>query len=693
MKYFLSICFGIAFCFALPAQNCSIYVNSFATGDPNVRTVYASIPLDSTQANPSLATTYTWSTGQTSNTFNVSLSGEYCVTVTFDNGCTASDCSFITVNPNGGSGNCGVTIQQSGDLPSGFLLSAYTGATGFNYLWSNGSTQSSITTNTTGNYCVTVTNPSTGCSADTCTTLFWDSTACTVSIYYNWNAQGALTAFAQGVYPIVYLWSNGSTDSSIPFPTAPGEYCVTSTDVTGCSTTACYTVNGSGGNPNCFAYLSQIQSTGGVYVSTAGGITADIIHYQWSDPTLPDTNLVFPGFDWDSLCVTVTNTTNGCISTQCIANAYKDLCLWSINCIRINSTSLAMAPFGAYGENATYLWSNGATTDTLIVTQSGTYTVTVTGTCTGVDSLTVEWTNDLSVFMFNAPMSDYGQFQAWAIQYDPAQGGILTPIASSTSDTDLGRCYFTDLPDGEYLFKAACLPGSPGYLSRMPTYYKSSLWWDQAQTIQIPSLIRSWPGHHRGIGIDFIEGQNPGGPGFVGGLVSEGANLIGHNDTENTGDPLYPGSVLIYDLLGNLVSGVSTTSDGHFAIPNLPYGTYKVVIEAAGIAPYETWITLSPSQPTVTLNIEVKDNSSALHNLSELQGFSFWPNPSTKGQITIDMPVEGNILLKNTQGKTLQSFTVASGKSLVPLTDLVPALYFLEVQTKQGNTLKKIVVK
>lgn len=690
MKYLLITCFFAGFLGIMDAQNCGAYVNSSATGDPNVRTVAAYIPIDSTQGNPPTATAYIWNTGQTTNAFNVSVSGEYCVTVTFDNGCTASDCSYVTII----GVNCWANITQSGDLQSGFVISANSGATGgFNYLWNNGSTQQSITTFTTGNYCVTATNVNTGCIADTCLTLFWDSTACTVNIYNNWQNQ--LIANAQGVYPVAYLWGNGSTDQSIPLPTAPGDYCVTTTDATGCSTTACYTVtSGGGGNPNCVVYLSQNKSTGSVYANTPGAQT-DIIHYQWSDPTLPDTIIVFPGFDWDSLCVTVTNTTNGCISTQCIANEYKDLCLWSINRIRINSTSIALVPFGAYGTNATYLWSNGATTDTLIVTQPGTYTVTVNGTCTAVDSLTFEWTNDLRLFMFNAPATSSipANFQAWAIQHDPAQGGILTPIAESLSDSDIFRCVFDDLPNGEYLFKAACMPGSPGYLTRMPTYYKSSLWWDQAQTIQIPSLIRSWSGHYREIGIDFIEGQNPGGPGFVGGLVSEGANFTNGGGAENSGAPLYPASVLIYDLAGNLVAGVSTAADGQFSIPNLPYGTYKLIVEAAGITPYETWITLSATQPTVQLEIEVKVTTSAVLDRPALQGFNYWPNPTTNGQITVEMPAEGQIVLKNAQGQTLRNIVLKSGQTLVSLQDLPPAVYFLEAQTAIGNVMKKIVVE
>ncbi|MBL0073889.1 MAG: hypothetical protein IPP34_19635 [Bacteroidetes bacterium] len=107
------------------------------------------------------------------------------------------------------------------------------------YLWSNGSTNDSITVSTAGNYTVTVTN-ALGCTASTDTAIIALPGA-------NPNITGPAstcsgstgTLDAGGGYSS-YLWSNGSTSQTITVP--PGNYTVTVTNSSGCTGTDTYTI-------------------------------------------------------------------------------------------------------------------------------------------------------------------------------------------------------------------------------------------------------------------------------------------------------------------------------------------------------------------------------------------------------------------------------------------------------------------
>lgn len=114
---------------------------------------------------------YHWSNESNSSSINVSTGGEYTVTVTSSNGCTASISSTVTMLPT-------PIVNITGDLEicngMNTILTAHGGTS---YLWNSSQTDSTITIFPTSNtqYSVTVTN-SFGCSASTSTTVVVDPT-------------------------------------------------------------------------------------------------------------------------------------------------------------------------------------------------------------------------------------------------------------------------------------------------------------------------------------------------------------------------------------------------------------------------------------------------------------------------------------------------------------------------------------
>lgn len=108
---------------------------------------------------------YSWNTGATTSSINVSIAGNYSVIVSVGN-CSDTATASVTANPNPVASASSDTTITTGNAAT---LSASGGGT---YLWSSGNTDSLITVspNTTTQYCVVVAN-SFGCDDTNCVTV------------------------------------------------------------------------------------------------------------------------------------------------------------------------------------------------------------------------------------------------------------------------------------------------------------------------------------------------------------------------------------------------------------------------------------------------------------------------------------------------------------------------------------------
>ncbi|MDZ4749284.1 MAG: T9SS type A sorting domain-containing protein [Saprospiraceae bacterium] len=178
---------------------------------------------------------YQWSTGETTSDIMVTQ-GEYCVTVTDAEGCNDVDCIIITesVFP---LITCPVTNESLPGANDGAIVcDSISGS--IQYLWSNGSTTSSISGLTPGIYCVTMTDAS-GCTDEQCFTVQPGNCQLVItSIFENVLCAGDLTGaisvnVENATPPVSYLWSNGDTTATINNLGA-GPYSVTVGDAAGC---------------------------------------------------------------------------------------------------------------------------------------------------------------------------------------------------------------------------------------------------------------------------------------------------------------------------------------------------------------------------------------------------------------------------------------------------------------------------
>jgi hypothetical protein len=327
---------------------------------------------------------YLWSNGATTASIDATQSGSYSVTVTDPAGCSLmSSAVNVTVNT-----SAIPTITANG--PTTFCGTGsvtLTSSAGASYSWSNGATTQAVTVSS-GSYTVTVTGAN-GCSATSAPavvtgnappptptiTAFGATTFC---------AGRSVTLAAPNGYS--YAWSNGATTSSIVV-TAGGAYSVIVTDANGCSATSAattVTVNPTPPMPAVTASGPTMFCQGGSVTLTApAGYT-----YSWSNGATTQSITVS---QFGVYSVTVTNA-SGCTatSTGTIVNVdpiptpfitpsdATEFCAGG---------SVTLTTGSGY---ASYLWSNGATTQSINVTASGSYSVTVTDSsgCSGTTAAT-----------------------------------------------------------------------------------------------------------------------------------------------------------------------------------------------------------------------------------------------------------------------------------------------------------------
>lgn len=321
------------------------------------------------------ATHYVWSNGDTSQVITVSPASTtvYSVTITDQNGCHNSTHSTVSIGST-------PTVSISG-TPS-FCAGQSTQLTatpGYNYVWSNNATTSSINVSTPGKYKVTATNVF-GCTATDSVTVVshplptlifgMQHTICEGTTY-TYSMPGSLT----------YHWSTGATGNQLTVSTA-GIYRVTATNEYGCSTTAADSLivialpvpTISGNTTVCRGNSTTLTADGGMV-------------YQWSTgytgrecTVTPNTNTLYTVTAYNQYgCSASTNTTVTVKALPTVSfigsNTFCD------------GSSTTITAQGA----SMFLWSTGANTSNITINVPGTYYVQATNAsnCTKVDSITI----------------------------------------------------------------------------------------------------------------------------------------------------------------------------------------------------------------------------------------------------------------------------------------------------------------
>jgi hypothetical protein len=362
--------------YVMDSQGCDASTNSVQIPLSSTPTVTAGGPTTfceggSVVLTASAGSSYLWSNGAVTQAITVTAGGTYSVTTSDVYGCMLTSApAVVTVNP-----LPAAAITAGG--PTTFCEGGsvtLTAPENSSYSWSNGATARSITVDATGVFSVTVTNAN-GCSATSAPMVVTENALPVTPVI----AAGGPTTFCEGGSVTLnapggftYLWSNGAATQSIAVSQA-GQYSVSVTNANGCSSQSApvtVTVNPlpvatvTAGGPTTFC------AGGSVTLTASAGSS-----YLWSNGA---TTQSIAATSSGSYSVTVTNA-NGCSATS----AATSVTVQALPAATITPSGPTTFCAGGSvtltaGAGSSYLWSTGATTQSIVASAAGGYSVTVT---------------------------------------------------------------------------------------------------------------------------------------------------------------------------------------------------------------------------------------------------------------------------------------------------------------------------
>lgn len=333
---------------------------------------------------------YRWSNGATGAKIRVVRPGRYCVSVEDANGCISTDCTNLLRN------RCETRIHaqrnDSTNVVGSIILTARSFGFGpFSYEWSNGDTTQSIPVDSSGIYCVVVTD-SMGCQSRDCFRYRKDNCSAKIQVRRGSaevDSNIVLWVMPKGRPPFNYLWSNGDTTKHISVPVG-GEYCVDVTDALGCTASDCFDTGQL--IDSCTAQIKAFRNG----LMLAFGRPYVAASYVWSTG---DTTRRIKIDSAGEYCVTITNRF-GCQATKCIVvdDPIDPRCFVKIQ-QRNSDHGIHLTAHVRGDRKYSYLWNTGDTTRTIIADSPNLdqYCVTVTnGSCTAEDCAEIKSNGKLS---------------------------------------------------------------------------------------------------------------------------------------------------------------------------------------------------------------------------------------------------------------------------------------------------------
>lgn len=282
--------------------------------------------------------------------------------------------------------------------------------------------------------------------------------------------------------------------------------------------------------------------------------------------------------------------------------------------------------------------------------------------------------------------TDYDSIRIYLIGYDSTLGTLTaidsvqlnSQIDSGTYYFDLSSCYSSDF----FFIKGVNLGGSKYYSNFLPTYANQSTQWNMADSI--------FKGQFNNVPLNFMRGTNPGGPGFIGGYISQGAN--------KNGAGLDGIQVNLYTDQNVPVTFTYSFNSGRYEFHNLAYGKYKIQVEIPGKPSIVLSVTLDANNESQD-DFDFEVNSTYVGAPNSIRrinpaAFKLYPNPGN-GILTLetinDMEIN-SIEVYDIRGRKQSIKTEQFEKGYILETEsLESGVYFILINSREGLAQLKYI--
>ncbi len=555
-----------------------------------------------------------------------------------------------------------------------------TASTAASYLWSNNATSQSIVVKTSGNYEVTTSNGGNCTKTSSATTVAVRSLP-TPTI----TPQGS-TEVCEGDSLVLmassanaYLWSTGATNQQIVVYTA-GNYAVTVEDQFGCkgTTTSPTVVNVhappptdiflTGNDTICFGDTTVLSAPSGYsYLWSTGASTENINVSLGGNYSVAVSSAFCTRFS-DTIAVTVITVA----SPNFNYNTLVEIC---------PNDTLELTLLENY---FSYLWNDGTTAPTIVVTAAGDYSVLV-GTPEGCiqksdtvhfiaansihttlqanhslalcfgDSVSFSTSDVFDSYLWSngsvssgITVTDSGQYFVQVSRNSGCSGFSDTLTVSQLSKTNLN------------VIPAGLITGCDSLLVEANGSVVSYLWNNgNTNSAQFISL----PGSYWITGVDTN-------------------NCSTQSDTVEIQLGKTPNPVI--SRIGNMLISSETIGNQWFFAGDSILGANDDSLFITDNGNYFVIVTDSTGLCSDTSNSILYDNTGI--NQHNVQRITFWPNPATK-QLNIKLPTKTAVQLRllDFTGKEIAFFNTENEQFIVDISNLAAGYYFLVVQTTQDS--------
>ena len=418
---------------------------------------------------------------------------------------------------------------------------------------------------------------------------------------------------------------------------APGTTC----DQTFCKT---FQIQGSN-NEDCDADFTYqgISNSGNSYkfipIQTDNGT-----NHHWSFGNGYTSTQSTPIFEFQAsgtyeVCHILTNSLLNCADTTCVSitiNVNTNPCnaTFSYNITSpSNSNTLTFTPNSANANTYEFIWYFGDGNNSTAYqpehtyTQAGTYEVCLflwnnANNCQAMECKTIvvgnpDSTNVISISGQVYAGNNFADFgYAYLIKYEEVSNSLNLIALAAVNN---GNYIFNDVAPGQYFLKAALDNNSQYYANFLPTYFGSHLYWENALPVNITESGSNYV-------ISLIYGSNPGGPGFVGGNVDDGANKM----DVDAANPIAMADIILLD--NNNIPQMWTKANyaGTYSMSNIAYGTYRIFADVPGLKCIPLEFTISPDFPSLEIEIVMGDGITfIIKNDLQTKVGMIYPNPAS----------------------------------------------------------------